>query len=468
MLNIKLPMNNIYDAGESGSEPTTRPETADLAAPVYVNNDKEIITTTPKLVADPSVVAHEGVGVVIVAAGRSTRMAGLDKQFALAGGRPLLAHTVGVFERSPLVSEIVLVLNADNLLRGRALAYEEGWQKVQKIVIGGSRRQDSVWNGLQAFEKKPPTWILIHDGARPFVTEKIIEDGLRTVQEHGASVVGVPVKDTIKLVSSNDLLVEQTPPRDLLWAVQTPQFFNYELVCEAHREAINQQLDVTDDASLLEKLGRPVKIFEGNYTNIKITTPDDLALAQRIFAENATVKYSSRSAEIKAARNDANLSQIRVGHGYDVHRLTVGRLLILGGLEIPFEFGLDGHSDADVLTHAVINALLGAAGLGDIGRYFPPTDPTYKGIPSLKMLSQVHTLLCERGWRILNIDATVAAQRPKLSSYTFKMRQNLAETLQIEVDQVNLKAVTTEQLGFVGREEGLEAQAAALLARRSQ
>ena len=415
----------------------------------------------------PNMSNSEPVAVVIVAAGRSTRMAGLDKQFAIAGQKPLLAHTVAVFERNPTISHIVLVLNESNLLRGRALAYQEGWQKVRYIVTGGARRQDSVWNGLQSLSDNPPKWVLIHDGARPFVDDNIIADGLIAVREYGACVVGVPVKDTIKLVKTDTLLVEQTPPRELLWAVQTPQFFDYALICETHRQAIRLQLDVTDDASLLEKLNRPVKIFQGTYTNIKVTTPDDLLLAQRLFAESPANIAADTAPSHPNILKDNALPQMRIGQGYDVHRLVAGRPLILGGLHVPFEMGLDGHSDADVLTHAIINALLGAAGLGDIGRYFPPSDPTYKGISSLNMLAQVNQLLQASGWQIQNIDATVAAQRPKLGPHAAQMRQLLASQLGIAPDQVNLKATTTEKLGFVGREEGLEAQAIALLVRQN-
>ena len=415
----------------------------------------------------PNMSNSEPVAVVIVAAGRSTRMAGLDKQFAIAGQKPLLAHTVAVFERNPTISHIVLVLNEFNLLRGRALAYQEGWQKVRYIVTGGARRQDLVWNGLQSLSDNPPKWVLIHDGARPFVDDNIIADGLIAVREYGACVVGVPVKDTIKLVKTDTLLVEQTPPRELLWAVQTPQFFDYALICEAHRQAIRLQLDVTDDASLLEKLNRPVKIFQGTYTNIKVTTPDDLLLAQRLFAESPANIGADTAPSHPNILKDNTLPQMRIGQGYDVHRLVAGRPLILGGLHVPFEMGLDGHSDADVLTHAIINALLGAAGLGDIGRYFPPSDPTYKGISSLNMLAQVNQLLQASGWQIQNIDATVAAQRPKLGPHAAQMRQLLASQLGIAPDQINLKATTTEKLGFVGREEGLEAQAIALLVRQN-
>jgi 2-C-methyl-D-erythritol 4-phosphate cytidylyltransferase/2-C-methyl-D-erythritol 2,4-cyclodiphosphate synthase len=401
---------------------------------------------------------------VIVAAGRSTRMAGLDKQFALVEGRPLLFHTVEVFEASPLISEYVIVLNEDNLMRGRALAYEMGLQKLKRIVPGGSRRQDSVWAGLQAFEANPPGWVMIHDGARPFITPQILTDGLAAAQEHGAAVAAVPVKDTIKLVDETGL-VASTPARDLLWAIQTPQIFSYSAICEAHRQAIVRNLDVTDDAMLLELMGQPVKVYRASYNNFKVTTPEDLVIARQLFTLESQEQKPETTAVTETV-SDKTLPEIRMGQGYDVHRLAKGRKLILGGVEVPFELGLDGHSDADVLTHVIINALLGAAGLGDIGRYFPPTDPIYKDISSLKMLEHVRNLLYERNWQILNIDATVAAQRPKLASYIPSMREALAQVLQIEATLINVKATTTEELGFVGRMEGMEGQAVALLRKR--
>lgn len=390
------------------------------------------------------------VSAVIVAAGRSTRMAGLDKQFALAGDKPLLAHTVGVFENSPLIHDYVIVVSQENLMRSRALAFEEGWQKLSAIVVGGARRQDSVWNGLQSLAKEAPTWVLIHDGARPFVTHQIIADGLDAVIEHGACVAAVPVKDTIKQVRSG--LVEATPPRELLWAIQTPQIFGYELICEAHQAALQAGVAVTDDAMMIERLGQSVKVYQAAYTNIKVTTLDDLTLARQIFGETQVTK-----------EQPSVLPQMRIGQGYDVHRLVANRALILGGIEIPFEFGLEGHSDADVLTHAIINALLGAAGLGDIGRYFPPSDPQYKGISSLEMLRQIYSLVQERGWQLANLDATIVAQQPKLAPYIPAMRQTLATTLGLSESLFNIKATTTEKLGFVGRQEGLEGQAIVLL-----
>jgi 2-C-methyl-D-erythritol 4-phosphate cytidylyltransferase/2-C-methyl-D-erythritol 2,4-cyclodiphosphate synthase len=254
-------------------------------------------------------------------------------------------------------------------------------------------------------------------------------------------------------------LVETTPPRERLWSIQTPQIFRYSEICEAHRQCIERNLDVTDDAMLLETLGQPVKVYPASYTNLKVTTPEDLTIARQWF--NPTEEAAQPEPQPAASA----LPEMRMGQGYDVHKLAKGRKLILGGIEVPFELGLDGHSDADVLTHVIINALLGAAGLGDIGRYFPPTDPIYKDISSLKMLEYVRNLLTERGWQITNIDATIAAQRPKLASHIPAMRDSLAAVLQIEPARINVKATTTEELGFVGRLEGMEGQAVALLVR---
>lgn len=403
-----------------------------------------------------------------MAAGRSTRMAGLDKQFAVANGRPLLAHTVRVFEQSDLISEYVVVLSAENLMRGRALAFEEGWRKLRSFVTGGARRQDSVWNGLAALVSddknfQTPQWVMIHDGARPFVTPQILADGLAAAQEYGACTAAVPVKDTIKLVEGQSGLVRETPPRELLWAIQTPQVFRYDLICAAHRQAQATNAEVTDDAMMVELTGQPVKVFRAAYTNIKVTTPDDLILAQHLLADPASPKPEIQTPVTQL--EPPKMPEMRIGQGYDVHRLVPERPLILGGVTVPFELGLDGHSDADVLTHAIINALLGAAGLGDIGRYFPPTDQTYKGISSLQMLREVYALVQERGWRLANIDATIAAQKPRLAPYTPAMCEALANTLGVSPASINVKATTTEKLGFVGRIEGLEGQAVALLVR---
>lgn len=424
-------------------------------------------TITPNPAITPDRTPPERVAAVIVAAGRSTRMAGLDKQFALAGGRPLLAYTADVFEKSPLIREFVIVMSRENLERGRELAQAEGWTKLKALVEGGPRRQDSVWNGLESLafpEATAPAWVMIHDGARPFVSEKILLNGLEAARETGACVAAVPVKDTIKRVDQASGLVQDTPPRELLWAVQTPQVFRFDLIYQAHLKGQASGAEVTDDAMMAELAGFPVKVFRAEYTNIKVTTPDDLDQARRILAGQSAAKNHEEPASLPAepTMNPA-FPTFRIGQGFDVHRLVPGRPLILGGVEIPFEMGLDGHSDADVLTHAIINAVLGAAGMGDIGRHYPPTDPSIKGISSLQMLKELYQKVRAENWQLVNLDATVVAQQPKLAPYVPQMTRTLAATLGVAESQLNLKATTTEKLGFAGRMEGLEGQAVALL-----
>ena len=216
----------------------------------------------------------------------------------------------------------------------------------------------------------------------------------------------------------------------------------------------------TDDAMMAELAGYPVKVFQAAYTNIKVTTPDDLDQARLILAGQTFSAPTPPTATVPL-----QFPAFRIGQGFDVHRLVEGRPLILGGIEIPFELGLDGHSDADVLTHAIINALLGAAGLGDIGLHYPPTDPAIKGISSLQMLGELYEKIRAEGWQLVNLDATVVAQKPKLAPYVPEIRRKLAETLGVAENQLNVKATTTEKLGFAGRMEGLEGQAVALLVR---
>jgi 2-C-methyl-D-erythritol 4-phosphate cytidylyltransferase len=225
--------------------------------------------------------AHERVGVVIVAAGESRRMAGIDKIFTPLLGLPLIAHTVEVFNSCPLVHEIALVLSSRSLGLGRALAKERGWDKVTSVCQGGERRQDSVRLGLESLQGGETSWVAVHDGARPCLDHDLIMRGLEASRETGASVAAVPAKDTIKIVSG-DGLVEATPPRETLWMAQTPQFFRYDLLLQAHRSC---RETVTDDATMVEGLGHRVKVFMGAYQNIKVTTPEDLAIAQVFLTE---------------------------------------------------------------------------------------------------------------------------------------------------------------------------------------
>jgi 2-C-methyl-D-erythritol 2,4-cyclodiphosphate synthase len=288
--------------------------------------------------------------------------------------------------------------------------------------------------------------VVVHDAVRPFVSQELLEQVIEAAVVHGAAVAGVGVAETIKEVQNGHVI--QTLERSRLWSIQTPQAFRRSLLLEAHQNR-PEDLKATDDAMLVEYLGHEVRVVAGDSYNLKITTPEDLVRAEWLLRRE-------EGNEMKAQR-------MRVGQGVDVHALVEGRKLILGGVHIPFDRGLAGHSDADVLTHAIVDALLGAAGCGDIGRLFPDTDVHYKNIFSLILLEQVRDLLIDRGAKIHNIDAVVMAQKPRLAPHIPTMTDTLARSLRLAPDCVSLKATTTEGLGFAGREEGIMAQAVALL-----
>ena len=367
---------------------------------------------------------------------------GFDKLAFDLGGESVLRRSVRAFETCCLVSEIVLVAgkNADWLRAETA-----DCTKPVKIVPGGATRAESARNGVLAAAGE---LVAVHDAARPFVSQAVITAALEGAARWGAAAPAVPVKDTVKLADPGDgktvpeeCVVENTPDRNRLYAVQTPQCFERREYLAALGELTGEKLSrITDDCSLFELTGRPVRLTQGDYANLKITTREDLPCPA-----------------------NKGEKKMRIGHGYDVHRLVEGRKLILGGVEIPFEKGLLGHSDADVLAHAVMDAVLGAAALGDIGRHFPDTDPAYAGADSLKLLDHVVELLEEKGYQVGNVDATILAQKPKLAPYIEKMRDNLAARMKVEPDQVNVKATTEEKLGFTGAEEGVAAHAVALL-----
>lgn len=370
---------------------------------------------------------------VLVAAGNSTRMGQkTNKVLASLAGEPALPRCVRVF--SGEVDGIVAVV------RDVDLPVIESYSLDVRIAVGGRTRQQSVLNGLRALPEDAEI-VLVHDAARPFVTPETIRRCIASVRQHGSGVAGVPVKDTIKQVSPDgDIL--GSPPRETLWSAQTPQAFApralYEALCALEQKGVT----VTDDAAAMAMAGHTVRMVQGDYTNIKLTTPEDMMMAQTL---------------------SGGMPQIRVGHGYDVHRLVEGRPLILCGITVPYEKGLLGHSDADVALHALTDALLGAAALGDIGRHFPDTDPQYKGASSAALLTKVAALLGASGFAVGNVDVTIAAQQPKLASYLPEMKRMVAQLLAISTDAVNIKATTTEGLGFEGEGKGISAHAVALL-----
>lgn len=378
---------------------------------------------------------------VLVAAGSSTRM-GFDKLSFDLGGETVVQRSIRAFAECPLVDEIVLVAG-----KNRAFLEQqaEACTKPVQVVQGGATRAESAKNGVLAAHGEI---VAVHDAARPFVSQAVITAALEAAAVCGAAAPAVPVKDTVKQALRGDgktvpehCMVTDTPDRSTLYAVQTPQCFDRAAYLAALEELDEEKARlVTDDCSLFELTGRPVQLTQGDYANLKITTREDLPRTEQ-----------------------KEGIEMRIGHGYDVHRLVEGRKLILGGVEVPFEKGLLGHSDADVLAHAVMDAVLGAAALGDIGKHFPDTAPEYAGADSLELARHVARILKENGWKIVNIDSTLLCQKPKLAFYIPAMRENLAAAFGMPVDAVSVKATTEEHLGFTGEGLGIAAHAVALI-----
>jgi 2-C-methyl-D-erythritol 4-phosphate cytidylyltransferase/2-C-methyl-D-erythritol 2,4-cyclodiphosphate synthase len=372
----------------------------------------------------------------------------LPKQFLRLAGVPILVHTVRALQQSPYIKTIILVVPAEHLEPTRELVRRHDLAKVGQVVRGGPTRQESVAAGLRLVAEDLDL-VLVHDGVRPLVDPRLIDACVRRATVTGAAMLAVPVKDTLKTVVEG--LVAATVDRRQLWQAQTPQVARTALLKKAFAAAGKDGFAGTDEASLLERIGVKVSVVMGSAINLKVTRVDDLALAEALLGRNRG--------------GDGSVDISRVGHGYDAHRLVAGRPLVLGGVVIPFELGLLGHSDADVLLHALADAMLGAAGLGDIGRHFPDHDPAYRGISSLVLLGRVAAEIAGRGYRLANADVTVIAQRPKLAPHFPAMLENISRTLGVSGTCLNLKATTTEQMGFAGRGEGIAAHALVSLAR---
>jgi len=378
------------------------------------------------------------ISAVVVAGGEGRRFGGgRPKQLAALAGRPVLAHTLAAFEQSP-AAEIILVLPGDWLEEiEREAVRPFGFCKVRPVP-GGATRADSTRLGFAA---STGDLVLIHDGVRPLVTPDLIMAVARAAAAHGAALAAVPVRDTLKAVAEG--LVRRTLDREGLWQAQTPQGFRREILARALAGGADQAptAEVTDDAALLEPLGLTAAVVPGSARNLKITTPEDLTLAEAYLAAGP----------------------FRTGHGYDLHRLVPGRPLWLGGLEIPFEAGLLGHSDADVLAHALADALLGAAALGDIGGHFSDQDPKWAGLSGARLLAETMGKVRAAGWELVNADLTLIGEKPKIAPYREAMTTALAEALGGSPGQLNLKATTTEGLESTGRGEALAAWATATL-----
>ena len=378
---------------------------------------------------------------IIPAAGSGTRMnSDTPKQFLMLGGKPILIHTVTAFKQCSDIGQIIVVVpeamvnNAKELLREYRLD-----EKKISVIGGGARRQDSVLAGLHHVSPGIDI-VLVHDGARPLVSPTLISRCYREVIKSGAALAAIPVKDTIKKAGPNHF-VEDTIDRSFLWSAQTPQGARKELLNEGYR--LLDDNEVTDEASILERAGIPVALVNGSETNLKITHPDDLQLAEKIMNSKKTTT--------------------RIGHGFDAHRFAEGRKLILGGIQLDHPLGLAGHSDADVLTHALCDALLGALGKGDLGTHFPDNDDTFKDISSLTLLDKIIGMAGEEKLSLVNCDITVICQKPKLAPHIPAMKAVLSRHCQVARSSVNIKATTTEKMGYTGREEGISCHAVVLL-----
>ncbi|MDE0702522.1 MAG: bifunctional 2-C-methyl-D-erythritol 4-phosphate cytidylyltransferase/2-C-methyl-D-erythritol 2,4-cyclodiphosphate synthase [Rhodospirillaceae bacterium] len=371
---------------------------------------------------------------VIVAAGRGVRAGGdMPKQYARIGGEPVLRRTVGVFAAHPAVSTVVAVIHPDD----EALARQAAGPAPVQFVAGGASRQESVCNGLKFLDKIDPEFVLVHDAARPFVTEDIIGKCLDAARRHGAAAAGVPMADTVKRTDEAGIVTD-TIARDRLWRAQTPQAFRYRDLMAAHEAAVGQAL--TDDAAIAEAAGLAVAMSPGSEDNFKITVAEDLARADRIaraLAPRVTV----------------------VGHGFDVHAFGPGDHIVLCGVRIGHSRGLEGHSDADAALHALTDALFGALGAGDIGQHFPDNDPQWRGAASDRFVRHALGLAAAADGRLINLDLTIVCERPKLQPHYDAMKRSLCALTGLPPARIGLKATTTEKLGFTGRGEGLAAQA---------
>lgn len=377
------------------------------------------------------------VAVIIAAAGKGTRLgAPIPKQFLKIGGQPVIIKAMKVFDQMEEVDHIFVVVGEDYVDYCTDLIGQYGFEKMETVAEGGELRQDSVYNALQEMNRRKPgvEYVLIHDAARPFISQEVIRNVLRATEEKGAAVACVAMTNSVRRLGAGEDKSESVD-RSEYYAVQTPQGFRKSLLIDAYEKAYDDSFFGTDDAAIVEHAGGEIAMVDGEYQNIKITTKEDLPMENRI------------------------------GTGFDVHRLTEGRKLILGGVEIPSPRGLDGHSDADVLVHAVMDALLGAAALGDIGLHFPDMDPEYEGISSLLLLTKVKEKLEEGFYNIGNIDVTVICEKPKIRPYVEPMRENLAKALDLDISRVSIKGTTTEKLGFTGREEGIACEAVASIYR---
>ncbi len=383
------------------------------------------------------------VAAVIPAAGIGERF-GSDKLLVNLSGEPVLKRTLGAFYSTGIFSQIVVAVNREKVDNYTSLVREWEMHDI-KVVEGGSTRWESVENGLNALDSDTDI-IAVHDGARPLVSRDIIERSIEGAERFGAVVVGYQTTDTVKEVV--DGVITKTPDRSRIFAVQTPQTFKVGLLKRAYEHAHNSSgfAGVTDDASLVERLGESVHIIEGDKSNIKITYPHDVKLAEHLTREG----------------NSKPGDGFRVGFGYDIHGFEPGKPLVLGGVQLPGD-GLKGHSDADVLLHALTDAILGAIGERDIGYHFPPNDDRFKNSKSTVFIEKALDLARQSGWKVHNADITLVAERPKMTNYIDSIKDNLSGILGIERGRIALKAKTNEGMGPIGEGKGIASFATVII-----
>ena len=374
---------------------------------------------------------------VVVAAGRGSRFGGeRPKQYLPLGGNMLLRHAVSAFARHPQIAEVQTAIRPeDRALFDRAVAGLD----VLPPIAGGATRQELVHLGLEALAAHRPQYVLIHDGARPFPDAELIDRVITALDRAPAAIPCLPMRDTVKRVK--DGVIRTTIDRTHLWRAQTPQGFHFEAMLAAHRTAAGREM--TDDSAIAEAAGLMPLVVAGDENNLKVTTAEDIAAAERLLA--------------------GRLADIRVGQGFDVHAFGLGDKVVICGVEIPHGAGLVGHSDADVGLHSLTDAVLGAIAAGDIGQHFPPSDPQWRGAASDRFLRHAAHLVQARGGVIAAVDVTIIGERPKIGPHREAMVERLAAILGIAAERVSVKATTTDRLGFTGRGEGIAAQAVATI-----
>jgi len=370
---------------------------------------------------------------IILAGGTGSRM-GREKQYMLLNGKPMLEYTAGVFIKSGLFDEIIIALSPENIKKHR-----KQWEKLGvKTAPAGPTRTGSLLNSFAEISDAAEL-IAVHDGARPLVSRGIISDCLAAAAEYGAAVPGIKLKDTVKNISEDGKFFVSTPDRNSLRAVQTPQCYERGTLSEI-LEAAQRGKDYSDESQVLEKLGKKAAFVQSDYNNIKLTTPEDILIAEALM--------------------DKKDRRYRTGFGYDIHRLAEGRPLKIGGITVPHNKGLIGHSDGDVVIHAVCDALLGAAGAGEIGLYFPPTNMAILGINSVEIAEKVSEIIKGKNAEIVNIDVTIVAEEPKMKPYYEAVSKSLAKIFGLQANVVSVKAKSNEGLGEIGAGKAIACYAA--------